>query len=96
MTYAKHSEEIDALQGESHDRTVKCADCKVDEFIKTNYRPVDDKSGYVWLDRYNYQIIELNTLKKSICDFCAAGYDICGVMDIAHTKDSVSASINTC
>lgn len=62
-------------------RTAKCADCKVDEFIKNNYRPVDDKPCYVWFDHYNFQIIKLDTLKKSMCDFCMAGGNVCGVMD---------------
>lgn len=30
--------------------TAKCIDCKIDELIRNNYRPVDDKPGYVWFD----------------------------------------------
>ena len=34
--------------------------------IKRNYEPVEDKPGYVWLSKRNFQIISIETLTKSL------------------------------
>ena len=58
---------------------------KVEDFIKKNFEPVDDKPGYVWYSKRNFQIISIETLKKRLCkvlkgeekmkkcDFCDLG-----------------------
>ena len=35
-------------------------------FIKENYVPVEDKPGYVWFDKRNFQIISIETLAKAL------------------------------
>ena len=35
-------------------------------FIKRNYEPVEDKPGYVWFNKSNFQIISIETLTKSL------------------------------
>lgn len=35
-------------------------------FIKGNYEPVEDKPGYVWFSKRNFQIISIETLTKSL------------------------------
>lgn len=42
----------------------------IDKFIKDNYQPVEDKPGYVWFNKRNWQIISIETLKKSLKEFC--------------------------
>lgn len=39
---------------------------KIDEYIKSNYQPVENKSGYVWFSKRNMQIISIDVLKTSI------------------------------
>ena len=41
-------------------------DISVDEFIKKNYRPVDDKPGYVWLNARRLEMISVANLAASI------------------------------
>lgn len=41
-----------------------CIDIK--QFIEEHYTPVEDKPGYVWLNRRNYQIIKVETLAESL------------------------------
>ena len=36
------------------------------EYIKENFEPVDDKPGYVWFNKRNFQIINIETLAKSL------------------------------
>lgn len=40
---------------------------KVEDFIKKNFEPVDDKPGYVWYSKRNFQIISIETLRKALC-----------------------------
>ena len=40
---------------------------KVEDFIKKNFEPVDDKPGYVWYSKRNFQIINIETLRKALC-----------------------------
>ena len=41
-------------------------DISVDEFIRKNYRPVDDKPGYVWLNARRLEIISVDILAVSL------------------------------
>lgn len=41
-------------------------DISVDEFIRKNYRPVDDKPGYVWLNTRRLEIISVVNLAASL------------------------------
>ena len=36
----------------------------IEEFIKENYAPVEDKPGYVWFSKRNFQIIKIETLTE--------------------------------
>ena len=38
----------------------------IDKYIKINYQPVENKSGYVWFSKRNMQIISIDVLKTSI------------------------------
>ena len=38
----------------------------VDVFIEINFEPVEDKPGYVWLNKRNMRIIDVNILKAAI------------------------------
>ncbi len=49
--------------------TDKCVDCEIDKFIRNNYRPIDNKPGYVWFSYRNRRIIKLDVLKRSICSY---------------------------
>ena len=40
---------------------------KVEIFIKQVFAPVEDKPGYVWLSRRNFQIISIKTLQNRLC-----------------------------
>ena len=40
----------------------------IDEYIKTNFQPVENKSGYVWFNKRNMQIISIDILKTLIKD----------------------------
>ena len=39
-----------------------------EDFIKENYEPVEDKPGYVWFSKRNFQIISIETLAKCLED----------------------------
>ena len=39
------------------------------EYIKKNFAPVEDKPGYVWFSKRNFQIINIKTLAKSLEDY---------------------------
>lgn len=41
----------------------------IHEFIKKNFEPVEDKPGYVWFSKRNFQIISIETLAKSLEDY---------------------------
>lgn len=41
---------------------------KVENFIKMIFEPVEDKPGYVWFSKRNFQIISIETLRKTLCD----------------------------
>ena len=41
----------------------------IKEFIKENFEPVDDKPGFVWFNKRNFQIISIETLAKSLEDY---------------------------
>ena len=41
----------------------------IDEHIKNNYQPVEDRPGYVWLSKRHFQMISVDVLKKSIIEF---------------------------
>ena len=41
---------------------------KVEDFIKKNFEPVEDKPGYVWFSKRNFQIISIETLRKILCE----------------------------
>ena len=43
------------------------------EYIKENFEPVEDKPGYVWFSKRNFQIISIETLAKCIEDAQARG-----------------------
>ena len=38
----------------------------IEEFIKENYEPVENKPGYVWLSKRNLRIIKIETLVESL------------------------------
>lgn len=40
---------------------------KVEIFIKKIFEPVEDKPGYVWVNKRNFQIISIETLRKTFC-----------------------------
>ena len=40
----------------------------VETFIKINFEPVEDKPGYVWFSKRNFQIISIETLRKALED----------------------------
>lgn len=42
------------------------SDISVDEFIRKNYRPVDDKPGYVWLNERGLKMISVANLAASL------------------------------
>lgn len=39
---------------------------QIQEYIKENFEPVEDKPGYVWFSKRNWQIISIETLAKSL------------------------------
>lgn len=39
---------------------------KVENFIKKNFEPVENKPGYVWFSKRNFQIISIETLRKKL------------------------------
>lgn len=39
---------------------------KIEIFIKKVFIPVEDKPGYVWLSRRRFQIISIETLRKTL------------------------------
>ena len=41
---------------------------KVEIFIKKIFEPVEDKPGYVWFSKRNFQIISIETLRKTLCE----------------------------
>lgn len=50
------------------------SDISVDEFIKKNYRPVDDKPGYVWLNARRLEMISVANLAASLKEAFRKGY----------------------
>jgi len=42
------------------------SDISVDEFIRKNYRPVDDKPGYVWFNKRRLEMISVANLAASL------------------------------
>ena len=43
----------------------------IKEFIEANFEPVEDKPGYVWLNKRNFEIIKIETLEKSLKEWGA-------------------------
>ena len=43
-----------------------CRADDIEEFIKKNYEPVEDKPGYVWFSKRNFQIISIENLAASL------------------------------
>lgn len=41
---------------------------KVENFIKIMFEPVKGKPGYVWFSKRNFQIISIETLRKTLCE----------------------------
>lgn len=41
---------------------------KIENFIKIIFEPVEDKPGYVWINKRNFQIISIETLRKLLKD----------------------------
>lgn len=41
---------------------------KVEFFIKNIFEPVEDKPGYVWFNKRNFQIMSIETLQKALND----------------------------
>lgn len=39
---------------------------KVEDFIKKNFEPVEDKPEYVWFNKRNFQIINIETLRDYV------------------------------
>lgn len=37
---------------------------KIEIFIKMIFEPIEDKPGYVWFSKRNFQIISIETLQK--------------------------------
>lgn len=37
---------------------------QIHEYIKKNFQPVEDKPGYVWFNKRNFEIISIETLAK--------------------------------
>lgn len=42
------------------------SDIDIYEYIKENYEPVKDKPGYIWFNKRNFQIINIEILAKSL------------------------------
>lgn len=40
---------------------------KIENFIKKIFEPVEDKPGYVWFGKRNFQIISIKTLQNRLC-----------------------------
>lgn len=40
----------------------------IKEFIKENFEPVENKPGYVWFSKSNFQIISIDTFAKLLKD----------------------------
>ena len=41
---------------------------KVENFIKKTFEPVEYKPVYVWFSKRNFQIISIETLRKTLCE----------------------------
>ncbi len=39
---------------------------QIQEYIKKNFQPVEDKPGYVYFNKRNFEIISIETLTKSL------------------------------
>lgn len=46
---------------------------EIEDFIEKNFVPVEDKPGFVWLSKRNFQIISTETLSKYLEDAWARG-----------------------
>ena len=44
-----------------------------EKIIKERFTPVEDKPGYVWFNKRNFEIISIETLAKSLEDWCPKG-----------------------
>jgi len=42
---------------------------EIKKLIKELFTPVEDKAGYVWFNKRNFQIISIETLAKSLEDY---------------------------
>lgn len=43
------------------------------KFVEEHYAPVEDKPGYVWLSKRNFEIISIETFAKSLEEGLARG-----------------------
>ena len=41
---------------------------EIEDFIKKTFEPVEDKPGFVWLSKRNFEIISIETLAKCLED----------------------------
>ena len=46
---------------------------EIEDFIKKNFAPVDDKPGFVWFSKRNFEIITIETLAKCLEDAWTRG-----------------------
>lgn len=46
---------------------------EIEDFIKKNFVPIEDKPGFVWFSKRNFQIISIETLAKCLEDAWARG-----------------------
>lgn len=46
---------------------------EIEDFIKKNFAPVEDKPGFVWFSKRNCEIISIETLAKCLEDAWTKG-----------------------
>ena len=46
---------------------------EIENFIKKNFAPVEDKPGFVWISKTNFQITSIETLVKCLEDAWTRG-----------------------
>lgn len=67
---------------------------EIKDFIKNNFDPVDDKPGFVWFDKRNFQIISIETLEKHLKD--PKKYSCVNHLEFHVTEDGVKNVLDKC
>jgi len=59
----------------------------LDDFINHMFPPVEDKSGYVWINKRNHEMAKVDLIKEKIESFCEQYHILQEKLNPNNTKE---------